>query len=128
MKDDAACLLHYCAYRKLIERYANCDMSDTFIRRYFYPDTRFWHDRELFKYQDDLRIDQYWFLSGRNYQRTLEAWRENFMANWDEIRRIRGDGERVYRMFNYYFRFTRALFKGQGGRQSGNGQYLLRPR
>jgi cyclopropane-fatty-acyl-phospholipid synthase len=128
LKDDGACLVHYCVYSKLIERFANSDMSDTFIRRYVYPDTRFWHDRELFKYQDDLRIDQYWFVNGRNYQRTLEAWRENFQANWDEIRRIRGDGERFYRMFNYYLRFTRALFKAQGGRQSGNGQYLLRPR
>jgi cyclopropane-fatty-acyl-phospholipid synthase len=128
VKDDGACLIHYIVYTKLIERFADYDMSETFMRRYIFPHSRFWHDRELFKYQDDFRIDQYWFLNGRNYQRTLEAWQKNFQANWDAIRRIRGDDERFYRIWNYYFRFTRALFKGRGGRQAGNGQYLLRPR
>ena len=128
VKDDGACLVHYIVYTKLIERFADYEMSDTFMRRYIFPGSRFWNDRELFKYQEDFRIDQYWFLNGRNYQRTLEAWRENFLANWEAIRRIRGDDERFYRIWNYYFRFTRALFMGQGGRQVGNGQYLLRPR
>ena len=128
VKDDGACLIHYIVYTKLIERFADYDMSETFMRRYIFPHSRFWHDRELFKYQDDFRIDQYWFLNGRNYQRTLEAWQKNFQANWDAIRKIRSDDERSYRIWNYYFLFTRALFKGQGGRQVGNGQYLLRPR
>lgn len=128
VKDDGACLVHYIVYTKLIERFADYDLSDTFMRRYIFPRSRFWNDRELFKFQEDLRIDQYWFLNGRNYQRTLEAWQENFQANWDVIRRIRGDDERFYRIWNYYLRFTRALFIGQGGRQAGNGQYLLRPR
>ena len=128
VKDDGACLVHYVAYTELIERFADYDMSDTFMRRCIFPNSRFWHDRELFKYQDDLRIDNYWFLNGRNYQRTLEAWGENFRSNRDAIRRIRGDDERFLRMWNYYFRFTSALFRGRGGRQVGNGQYLLRPR
>lgn len=128
VKDDGACLLHYIVYRNLIERFADYDMSQTFMRRYIFPHSRFWHDRELFKYQDDFRIDHYWYLNGRNYQRTLDAWRRNFQANWDAIREVRGDDARFYRIWNYYFRFTRALFGGQGGRQTGNGQYLLRPR
>jgi cyclopropane-fatty-acyl-phospholipid synthase len=115
-------------YTKLIERFADYDMSETFMRRYIFPHSRFWHDRELFKYQDDFRIDRYWFLNGRNYQRTLKAWQKNFQANWDAIRKIRDDDEKSYRIWNYYFLFTRALFKGQGGRLVGNGQYLLRPR
>lgn len=128
VKDDGACLLHYIVYTKLIERFADYGMSETFMRQYIFPHSRFWHDRELFKYQDDFRIDRYWFINGRNYQRTLEAWQKNFQANWEAIRRIRGDDERFYRIWNYYFRFTRALFRGHGGRQVGNGQYLLRPR
>jgi cyclopropane-fatty-acyl-phospholipid synthase len=128
VKDDGACLLHYIVYTQLIERFADYDMSDTFMRRYIFPDSRFWHDRELFKYQDDFAIERHWFLNGRNYQRTLRAWQANFNARWDTIRSVRGDGERFRRTWNYYFRFTRALFRSRGGRQTGNGQYLLRPR
>ncbi len=128
VKDDGACFIHYIVYTKLIERFADYDMSQTFMRRYIFPHSRFWHDRELFNYQDDFRIDQYWFLNGRNYQHTLEAWQKNFQTNWDAIRKIHGDDQRSYRIWNLYFRFTRALFKGQGGRLVGNGQYLLRPR
>lgn len=128
VKDDGACLLHYIVYTELIERFANYDMSQTFMRRYIFPHSRFWHDRELFEYQDDFRIDRYWFLNGGNYQRTLQAWQRNFRSNWDAIRGIRGDDERFYRIWNYYFLFTGALFRGRGGRQVGNGQYLLRPR
>lgn len=126
--DQGLGLLHYITYQTLIERFADYDMHDTFMRRHIFPHSRFWHDGELFKYQDDFQIERHWFLSGRNYQRTLEAWQRNFRANWNTIRRIRGDDNQFYRTWNYYFRFTRALFKGQGGRQVGNGQYLLRPR
>lgn len=128
VKEDGACLLHYIVYTKLIERFADYDMSDTFMRRYIFPHSRFWHDRELFRYQEDFTIERYWYLNGRNYQRTLEAWRANFHARWHAIRAIRGDDERFRRIWTYYFRFTRALFRGAGGRQTGNGQYLLRPR
>jgi cyclopropane-fatty-acyl-phospholipid synthase len=126
LKDNGACLLHYIVYTKLIERFADFDMRDTFMCHYIFPNSRFWHDRELFKYQDDFSIDQYWFLNGSNYQLTLEAWLKNFRANWDQIQKIIGsDDEKFYRIWNYYLRFTRALFKGQGGKQVGNGQYLL---
>ena len=128
VKDDGACLVHYIVYTELIERFADFDMSDTFMRRHIFPHSRFWHDRELFKYQDAFTIDRYWFLNGSNYQRTLEAWQQNFEANRRAILRIGGYDETFYRKWNYYFRFTRALFRGQGGRQVGNGQYLLRPR
>jgi cyclopropane-fatty-acyl-phospholipid synthase len=128
VKDDGACLLHYIVYTELVERFADYDMSRTFMRRYIFPHSRFWHDRELFEYQDDFRIDRYWFLNGSNYLRTLKAWQRNFRSNWDAIRAIRGDDERFYRIWNYYFGFTGALFRGRGGRQVGNGQYLLRPR
>ena len=127
VKDTGSCFLHYVVYTTLIERFADYGMSDTFMRQYIFPHSRFWHDRELFKYQDDLKVDRYWFLNGRNYERTLAAWRENFHSNRDAIRRIRGDDERFFRIWNYYFRFTRALFKAQGGRQVGNGQVPAAP-
>lgn len=126
--DDGACLLHYIAYTTLIERFADYGLSDTFMRRYIFPNSRFWYDRELFKYQNEFTIERYWFVNGRNYQRTLDAWQQNFCDNWDRIRGISGVDDRFYRVWNYYFRFTSALFGCQGGRQSGNGQYLLRPR
>jgi cyclopropane-fatty-acyl-phospholipid synthase len=102
-------------------------MQDTFMCRYIFPDSRFWHELELLKFQDDLKVRQHWFLNGRNYQRTLQAWLDNFRNNWEQIRAVRGDGDQFFRIWNYYLRFTQALFRGQRGTQVGNGQYLLWP-
>ena len=126
LNSDGACFLHYIVYKELISRFANVHMQDTFMSRNIFPDSRFWHERELFKYQEHLKIDNFWYLSGKNYTRTLESWRENFRRNAAALRATGAIDDRRMRVWVFYFSFTAALFRAWRGNQVGNGQYLLR--
>jgi cyclopropane-fatty-acyl-phospholipid synthase len=126
LKEDGACFLHFITYKKIIHRFADVDMQDTFIAKYLYPQTRFWHEGELYKHQHCLRIDQHWHLSGLNYAKTLEAWRTQFRRREEVMRKAGGLDDVGIRIWILYFSFTRALFAASRGRQVGNGQYLLR--
>lgn len=96
------------------------------MSRNIFPDSRFWHERELFKYQEHLKIDSFWYLSGKNYTRTLESWRDNFRRNAAALRATGAIDDRRMRVWIFYFSFTAALFRAWCGNQVGNGQYLLR--
>jgi cyclopropane-fatty-acyl-phospholipid synthase len=126
LKADGACFLHFITYKKIIHRFANVDMQDTFIAKYLYPETRFWHEGELYKRQHLLRIQQQWHLSGVNYAKTLAAWRTQFRRREEVMRTAAGLDDLGIRIWILYFSFTRALFAASRGRQVGNSQYLLR--
>ncbi|MBI3992363.1 MAG: class I SAM-dependent methyltransferase [Candidatus Lambdaproteobacteria bacterium] len=125
LKPAGSVLLHYIAYNRIIEPMAN-PTQDLFFGKYIFPGGRFWYFRELFRYQDHLRIENSWFLNGNNYKRTLEVWLENFWHNIDKIRTHPDIDERFIRTWDLYLRFCIAIFGGMGGRNVGNGQYLLR--
>jgi len=118
-------LLHYITYHRIITPMADHG-QDMFFDRYIFPGGRFWWFQELFKYQEHLRIDQSWYMNGRNYMRTLQVWRENFWRNVDKVRALPGLDQRFVRIWDLYLRFCIACFGGLGGRNLGNGQYLLR--
>lgn len=125
LKPDGAVLLHYIAYRKIIAPVANVKQVG-FFERYIFPGGRFWAFNELPRYPEHLRVEKSWFLSGRNYRPTLEAWRENFWLNIDAIRADAELDEHFIRIWDFYLRFCIAIFRSGGGNDVGNGQYLLR--
>jgi cyclopropane-fatty-acyl-phospholipid synthase len=47
---------------------------------------------------------------GESYARTLELWRKEFMANWDDIARL-GYSEKFRRMWEYYLCYCEAGFR-----------------
>jgi cyclopropane-fatty-acyl-phospholipid synthase len=125
LKPDGTALLHYIAYNRIIRPMAD-PSQDMFFNRYIFPGGRFWFFNELPRYQEHLRIDRSWFLNGDNYMRTLVVWRQNFWRNIEKIRAGPGLTEEFVRTWDLYLRFCIAAFGGMGGRNLGNGQYLLR--
>lgn len=125
LKPGGSVLLHFIAYRRIIEAMANVS-RDGFFGRYIFPGGRFWPFNELPRYQEHLRVENSWYLSGQNYRRTLEAWRENFWRNAGAIRKHPDLDDRFVRMWDFYLRFCIAIFRSGGGKYVGNGQYLLR--
>jgi cyclopropane-fatty-acyl-phospholipid synthase len=124
LKADGKVLLHFIAYNRIIRQMADLS-EDVFFNKYIFPGGRFWHFDELPRYQEHLKLEDSWFLNGKNYMRTLQAWRANFWGNIDTIRAHPDISERFIRTWDLYLRFCIATFGAVGGRSVGNGQYLL---
>ncbi len=81
----------------------------------------------LLRFQDALEVERQWSVNGRNYQRTLEGWLANFLANRERIRAETDLDERKLRLWEFYLRACIASFRIRGGEHLGNGQYRLSP-
>ena len=63
---------------------------------------------------EGLFVVQDWENYGHFYATTLQAWQDNFEANWEKIRTIDTKNpfdEKFRRMFNYYLLSCKAAFE-----------------
>jgi cyclopropane-fatty-acyl-phospholipid synthase len=125
LRPEGSVMLHFIVYNRITKTMASVH-KDGFFARYVFPGGRFWPFNELPRYAGHLRVEKSWFLNGGNYRRTLECWRGNLQRNLDRIRAHPGLDERFLQLWEFYLRFCIAIFHGRGGRNVGNGQYLLR--
>jgi cyclopropane-fatty-acyl-phospholipid synthase len=126
IRPDGVCLLHYIAYRATREGH-DLPRQDAFISRYIFPGGRIWSDGEIFKHQERFRVDAHWYLNGSNYQRTIQAWLDNFHRNRAGILQGGGIDIRRLKLWEFYLRACIAVFKLGHGTCYGNGQYRLLP-
>jgi cyclopropane-fatty-acyl-phospholipid synthase len=106
------------------QRFDRYRKSFDFIRKYIFPGGLLASVHEVFKTlrQDtDLRVDSVRDI-GPYYARTLRAWRERFLAQLPEVRRL-GYDERFVRMWEFYLACCEALF---ATRALGDAQIVLR--
>jgi len=125
LKPEGTCMLHYICYHRLIGPFVEDD-STVFFERYIFPGGHFWPMNELPRYGEYLKVAKSWFLNGNNYRRTLKAWRANFWKNIGRIKAHPDLDDRFVRVWDLYLQFCMAMFRGMGGRNVGNGQFLLR--
>jgi cyclopropane-fatty-acyl-phospholipid synthase len=76
----------------------------------------------LLWFQDDLRIEQQWRLSGTHYERTANAWLANQDANRDEVMRVLantyGDEAQVWNQrWRMFWMACAELFGYRGGNE-----------
>lgn len=84
MKEDARLFVHIFSHRMFAYPFESRDASDWMARHFFTGGIMPSHNL-LLNFQEHLKIEEHWWLSGLHYKKTARAWLENMDAHRQEI-------------------------------------------
>lgn len=104
------------------ERFEGYRNQADFIQKYVFPGGMLPSPEKLYEHFEEAGLSKTGELEfGMSYARTLQAWRDAFLKNWDAIEKL-GYSNRFRRMWEYYLCYCEAGFR----RQTINvGHYFL---
>jgi len=85
--------------------------TDPWIARYIFPNSMLPSARQVAEASEGLFVMEDWHNFGTDYDRTLQAWRENVEAAWERLP-ARYD-ERFRRMWRFYLAASMAAFRAR---------------
>lgn len=117
LPDDGLFLLHTIGTNRSVHR------TDPWIARYIFPNSMLPSAAQITQAVEGLFVLEDWHNFGTDYDRTLQAWRENVERAWPSL-----DGrydERFRRMWRFYLSASMATFRS---RRTQLWQVMLSPR
>jgi cyclopropane-fatty-acyl-phospholipid synthase len=88
---------------------SSVSMSDPWISKYIFPNSMIPSINQITKSSENLLVMEDWHNFGQYYDKTLMAWHNNFIKNWNKIKN--NYDERFYRMWNYYLLSCAGTFR-----------------
>ena len=106
LKDDGLSLLHTIGIN-----YSR-SYTDPWTSKYIFPNSVIPSARHITDAVENVFAIEDWHNFGRDYEKTLLEWRNNFVKNWDIIKQTnnRYDG-RFFRMWTYFLSGSMASFR-----------------
>jgi cyclopropane-fatty-acyl-phospholipid synthase len=108
LKNKGLFLLH------TIGRNTSLKSLEPWMNKYIFPNAMLPSVKQLSIASEGLFLLEDWHNFGRDYDKTLMAWNENFEKNWSKHKSKYGD--RFYRMWKYYLLLCAGAFRADYNR------------
>ena len=122
LKDDGKLFVHIFCHRNLLYPF-EVEGDGNWMGRYFFTSGLMPASDTLLHFQDDLRIERRWNVSGANYQKTARAWLDNLDRHEGSVEKAleavygAGDVQRWVQRWRMFFMACEELFGYRGGRE-----------
>ncbi|RFU48610.1 cyclopropane-fatty-acyl-phospholipid synthase family protein [Paraburkholderia sp. DHOC27] len=133
MRADAKLFVHIFVHRTLAYHFQVQDGSD-WMSKYFFTGGTMPSENLLLHFQDDLRVERQWWVSGTHYERTANQWLASLDAAKDRVMPMLVDtyGERDaaiwLQRWRMFYMAVAELFGFANGNEWGVGHYRFEKR
>jgi len=133
LKPDGRLFVHIFAHKLLAYHFEVQGRSD-WMSQYFFTGGTMPSENLLLNFQDDLRLERQWWVSGRHYEKTSNHWLAGMDAQKAAIMKVfhAGYGEqqaaRWFQRWRMFYMAVAELFGYAGGNEWGVAHYLFAPR
>ena len=133
LKADGRLFVHLFAHKLLAYHFEVQGRSD-WMSQHFFTGGTMPSENLLLNFQDDLRLERQWWVSGTHYEKTSNHWLAAMDAHKDAIMPVfrAGYGEALaaiwFQRWRMFYMAVAELFGYAGGQEWGVAHYLFAPR